>query len=64
MLANGARTVARMGGLIRIALHPDDLARPPLRNATLAAIDDCLAAGAVATTYGALLDPATMPAAA
>jgi predicted deacetylase len=64
ILANGARTVARMGGLIRIALHPDDLARPALRNATLAAIDDCLAAGAEATTYGALLDASSTPAAA
>jgi predicted deacetylase len=64
VLVNGARTVAKMGGLIRIALHPDDLARPALRTATLTAIDDCLAEGAVATTYGALLDAVTTPAAA
>jgi predicted deacetylase len=64
VLVGGTRTVARMGGLIRIALHPDDLGRPGLRRATLTAIDTCLDAGAVATTYGALLDPITAPAAA
>jgi hypothetical protein len=63
LLLNAARTITRMGGLVRIALHPDDLSRPGLPSVTLTAIDDCLQAGAVATTYGALLDAATARAA-
>jgi hypothetical protein len=46
------RNAAR-GGLVRIALHPDDLARPGLRDATLRTIEAVLAAGGHALTYGA-----------
>lgn len=46
-----ARWSARRGGLVRIALHPDDLARPGLRDATLRAIEAVLAAGGRAVTY-------------
>jgi predicted deacetylase len=53
MHAWARRTVAR-GGLVRIALHPDDLSRPALRDATLRCIEAVLAAGSRATTYGAL----------
>jgi uncharacterized protein len=42
---------ARRGGLVRIALHPDDLHRPGLREVTLRAIEDALRAGATAVTY-------------
>jgi hypothetical protein len=38
---------------VRIALHPDDLARPGLRDATLRTIEAVLAAGGKAMTYGA-----------
>lgn len=47
------RSTAR-GGLIRIALHPDDLSRPGLREATLRTIEAVLAAGGRAMTYGDL----------
>jgi predicted deacetylase len=39
------------GGLVRIALHPDDLGRPGLRDATLRAIEAVLDAGGRAVTY-------------
>ncbi|HEY2043394.1 MAG TPA: polysaccharide deacetylase family protein [Jatrophihabitans sp.] len=55
MMTTASRVLAELGGLVRIALHPDDLAHPALRTATLAAIDRCLDAGAKATTYGALI---------
>jgi len=54
MMLSGTRTVARLGGLIRIALHPDDLSRPGLRTVTLNAIEECIDAGAVPVTYGDL----------
>ncbi|MGI5229818.1 DUF2334 domain-containing protein [Actinoallomurus sp. CA-142502] len=46
-----ARWNAGRGGLIRVALHPDDLARPGLRDAALRAIETVLAAGGRAVTY-------------
>jgi uncharacterized protein len=53
----GARWGAKRGGLVRIALHPDDRHRPGLRDTTMRAIESALAAGARATTYsGALPD--------
>jgi predicted deacetylase len=55
LLRVGVRAAARAGGLVRIALHPDDLSRPGLRGATLAAIDEALDLGAAPTTYGELL---------
>jgi predicted deacetylase len=64
LLVNGAKTVTRIGGLVRIALHPDDLSHPGLRTASLNAIDGCLAAGVQPTTYSGLLDSITAPAAA
>jgi hypothetical protein len=41
--------------MVRIALHPDDLSRPPLRRTTLSAIDAVLAAGARPMTYSGVL---------
>jgi uncharacterized protein len=54
VLRAGARRAAARGGLIRLALHPDDLSRPALRDTTLRTIEAVLATGAVAKTYGAL----------
>ena len=54
LMRTWARRNAARGGLIRITLHPDDLARPGLRDATLRAIEAVLAAGAMALTYGSL----------
>jgi uncharacterized protein len=51
MMVRWARRNARRGGLVRIALHPDDLGRPGLRDATLRAIEAVLAAGGVPATY-------------
>lgn len=51
IMVRWARWSAGRGGLVRIALHPDDLARPGLRDATLRAIEAVLAAGGVAVTY-------------
>jgi hypothetical protein len=55
MRAAATRT-ARRGGLVRIALHPDDLARPGLRDTTLRSIEAVLAAGGQALTYSELAD--------
>jgi predicted deacetylase len=49
-----ARRTAGRGGLVRIALHPDDLSRTGLRGATLRTIEAVLAGGGRATTYGSL----------
>ncbi|MCO5995476.1 DUF2334 domain-containing protein [Actinoallomurus rhizosphaericola] len=46
-----ARRRASRGGLVRIALHPDDLDRPGLRDTTMRAIEAVLAAGGRAMTY-------------
>jgi uncharacterized protein len=51
MMGRWARWSARRGGLVRIALHPDDLAQPGLRDATLKAIETVLSAGARPVTY-------------
>ncbi|WP_079101903.1 DUF2334 domain-containing protein [Carbonactinospora thermoautotrophica] len=51
----GARW-ARRGTPFRIALHPQDLARPGLREAALDAIDAALAAGARPYTYARLVE--------
>lgn len=55
MMVAGARRFARDGSAFRIALHPDDLSRPGLRDATLRAIDEALELGARPTTYAAAL---------
>jgi predicted deacetylase len=56
LLRAAARRGAARGGLVRIALHPDDLSRPALRTQTLRAIESVLAAGGRAMTYGQLAD--------
>jgi predicted deacetylase len=58
VLRAGAAWATRRRGLVRVALHPDDLHRPGLRDDTLRAIEGALKAGARATTYGAVLDAA------
>ncbi len=50
-----ARRTARRGGFVRIALHPDDLHRPRLRDTALRAIESALSAGARATTYAEVI---------
>lgn len=53
-----ARRTAVRGGLVRLALHPDDLTRPGLRETTLRAVDAALTAGAQASTYADLVGSA------
>ncbi len=55
MMRRVAKRSAGRGALVRIALHPDDLHRPGLREVTLRAIESALAAGALATTYAAVV---------
>lgn len=55
LMRSWARRGARRGKLVRVALHPDDLKRPGLRDTTLRAIEDILAAGGRALTYRDLL---------
>nr|WP_281278071.1 polysaccharide deacetylase family protein [Nocardia mexicana] len=50
-----ARRTAARGGFVRIALHPDELRRPGLRDAALRAIDLALSGGAHATTYAEIV---------
>lgn len=57
----GARGASARGGLVRIALHPDDLHRPGLRDTSLRAIEAVLAAGGEAVTYSAVLAGAAGP---
>ncbi|TDD83829.1 DUF2334 domain-containing protein [Actinomadura rubrisoli] len=54
LMTGAARTLTRTRTPFRIALHPADLTRPGLRQATLTAIDHALAAGARPTTYESL----------
>jgi predicted deacetylase len=58
VLRAGARRMAASGGLVRIALHPDDLHRPGLRDTSLRAIEAVLSAGGHAMTYGAVVEGA------
>ena len=51
MLERIAARGAARGSLVRIALHPDDLLRPGLRETTLRSIEKVLAAGARPMTY-------------
>jgi predicted deacetylase len=55
MMRAGVRAAARAGGLVRVALHPDDISRPGLAETTLAAIDEALDLGAEPVTYRDLL---------
>jgi predicted deacetylase len=57
LMRSWARLGARRRALVRIALHPDDLHRPGLRESTLRAIETVLAAGGQATTYAGVVDP-------
>lgn len=57
LMRSWARLGARRAALVRIALHPDDLHRPGLRDSTLRAIETVLAAGGQATTYAGVVDP-------
>ncbi|MFF0490625.1 DUF2334 domain-containing protein [Nocardia sp. NPDC004068] len=50
-----ARRTALRRGFVRIALHPDDLRRPGLRDAALRAIDAALTAGARPMTYAEVI---------
>jgi predicted deacetylase len=60
LMAQAAPRLAGEGRALRIALHPDDLSRPGLREAALRAIDDAIRAGARPVTYaGALGLPRT-----
>jgi predicted deacetylase len=45
----------RPGRTLRMALHPDDLLRPGLREATLEGIESALHTGAIAITYESLV---------
>jgi predicted deacetylase len=55
MVEGLGRRIAGRGGFVRIALHPDDLHRPGLRDATLRAIESALRAGAKAQTYAEVI---------
>jgi predicted deacetylase len=54
LMSRWARHNVARDGLVRIALHPDDLSRPGLRDATMRTIEAVLAAGATPMTYGSL----------
>ncbi|GAA2051064.1 hypothetical protein GCM10009839_67350 [Catenulispora yoronensis] len=54
-MRRSAAAMARSGRSFRVALHPDDLDHPGLRETTLAVIDDTLAAGYRAGTYSGLV---------
>jgi predicted deacetylase len=56
LMARAPALLLHPGGTLRLALHPDDLLRPGLREAALKGIDAALAAGAVAVTYESLVD--------
>jgi predicted deacetylase len=55
LMARAPGLLLRPGRTLRMALHPDDLLRPGLREAALRGIDAVLAAGAVTVTYASLL---------
>jgi hypothetical protein len=51
LMTRTARLLASQGRPFRIALHPDDVERPRLRSAALAAIDAAVTGGASPMTY-------------
>jgi hypothetical protein len=55
LMSRGPRLLLGHGRTLRMALHPDDLLRPGLREAALAGIETALDAGAVPLTYESLL---------
>ncbi|HEU5332899.1 MAG TPA: DUF2334 domain-containing protein [Actinocrinis sp.] len=56
LIGGASRLLPRPGCPLRLALHPDDLGRPGLRETMLRAIERALGAGARATTYSGLLE--------
>ncbi len=54
LMVAAARTLSRAGTSFRVALHPADLDRPGLREATRTAIETALRAGAGPLTYAEL----------
>jgi predicted deacetylase len=61
VVRSGARRAVARRRLVRIALHPDDLHRPGLRDTTLRAIESVLSAGGHAVTYGGVVEASTEP---
>jgi predicted deacetylase len=55
LVARAPRLLLGPGRTLRMALHPDDLMRPGLREATLEGIDAALGTGAVAVTYESVI---------
>jgi predicted deacetylase len=55
LMRKSAAAMARRGRSFRVALHPDDLNHPGLRETTLAVIDHALGAGFHAGTYSGLV---------
>ncbi|WP_063042966.1 DUF2334 domain-containing protein [Nocardia pseudovaccinii] len=55
LLPRLAGRAAKRDGLVRIALHPDDLHYPGLRDAALRGIDAALSAGARPATYAEVI---------
>jgi uncharacterized protein len=55
LMSRGPGIFLRPGRVLRMALHPDDLLRPGLREAAMRGIGDALDAGAVVQTYESLL---------
>lgn len=56
LMSKGPRVLLGQGGTLRIALHPDDLLRPGLREAALRGIEGALELGALPLTYEDLVD--------
>ena len=56
LIGSASRALPRSHVPLRLALHPDDLHRPGLREVTLRAIERALSSGAQSVTYSALLD--------
>lgn len=56
LISRSPQWFTHRGRPLRLALHPDDLRRPGLRDTTLRAIERALALGARAVTYAQLLD--------
>jgi predicted deacetylase len=54
VMRHSARRTGARGGIVRIALHPDDLSRPGLRDTTLRTIEAVIASGGQPMTYGQL----------
>lgn len=55
LMAHAPGRFVRSGRTLRVALHPDDLGRPGLREAALEGIEAALTAGAVPLTYRSVM---------